>query len=412
MFGRPAPKPLKPRQTIEVSGEHIKLRIVLWVLLVAIAVTAAVLGMRAIFTRDPGWITVRAESEIPAQATAELSFQYCLGENATAEIKQLTALYTQLAGRAYRVYHPTERFEGLGNLAALNAAPNQDVTLEPELYRALELVTQLDSRVIFLGPAYAQYDAVFRSREDAEAALYDPMRNPEAGEYLSQLMAFAGDPEAISLSLLGENRARLRVSEAYLDFAAAYEIQALLDFYWTRNAFVLDDLAAGLSAQGYSRGYLVSAEGFGRYLGPSQDSYTVELRDLRSDQLGQPARLELEGPLSAAALHGYSLSGSAGDYFYRYEDGSLRMPYLDSRSGQCRCAIPDLTLLSDGVGCGELALRANELLTASAWEREKAAALGAAGIGALWCENKTLYHTALPCGLELTDPSYAERQLP
>ena len=205
------------------------------------------------------------------------------------------------------------------------------------------------------------------------------------------------------------------LAEAVRRKEKAQELAALYDYEMPSDTFLpreLMKLLASYSCQ-LNREIAIYITRGGEIVDVSVGTDTdVELRDLRSDQLAQPARLELEGPLSAAALHGYSLSGSAGDYFYRYEDGSLRMPYLDSRSGQCRCAIPDLTLLSDGVGCGELALRANELLTASAWEREKAAALGAAGIGALWCENKTLYHTALPCGLELTDPSYAERQLP
>ena len=84
-------------------------------------------------------------------------------------------------------------------LAALNAAPNERVALEPELYTALELLERSGDRGLFLAPVYQQLDAVFRSTDDAEAALYDPAFDDEARRYVERFTAMIADPEAVSI---------------------------------------------------------------------------------------------------------------------------------------------------------------------------------------------------------------------
>ena len=318
MGRRLVPKPLTPPEQVEVSGKHLKLRFVVMILLIVVGIGAIGYGVRSALTRDSGWMRIRADNTVPIQASADLDFEYCLGQNATAEAKRVTLIYTEAVARTYQIYHPTERFGELGNLCAVNEAPNREVTVEPELYRAFEAFLAHGSRALFLAPVYAQYDAVFRSMTDEEAALYDPMQNPEAGEYVRELMAFLSDPEAISLTLLSENRVRLNVRADYLKFAEEFEIDAFLDFYWMKNAFVLDNLAERMVREGCVRGYIVSAEGFCRYLDPSETDYTLELMDKRDGTICFPARLQFHGPMSLICLHAYGPGGGIDDYFRQY----------------------------------------------------------------------------------------------
>lgn len=402
-------QPLAPVQNIEVSGKHLKLRVVLMIALFVLGLAGIGYGVKLALTRESGWTRIQADASVPVQAGADIDFEYCLGEDATAEVKAVTALYTETLQRAYRVYHPTERFEGVQNLCALSEAPNEELRVEPELYRALQAVGE--SRAIFLAPVYAQYDAVFRSLSDAEAALYDPLASAEAADYVAELMRYISDPEAISLSLLGEERVRLNVSEDYLRCAEEYGISAFLDLYWMKNAFVLDELAAALAEKGYTRGYLVSAEGFCRYLDASGAEYTAELADRRGRDVYLPAKLRIQGGLSLACLHGYG-AGGTGDFFYQTQTGAVRTPYIDPADGVSKCAIADLTLLSDSCGCAELALAAQPLLAADRWQPEKLSALSQQGIGAVWCEAQTVFHTPLPAELTITEPDYVESALP
>ena len=411
MFGKNDSRALKPRQTIEVSGEHIWLRIILVILLFGIAMAGVYFGVKGLLTRDSGWTRVEADSSSPAQASADLDFEYCLGSSATAEYKKLTLLYTEGTYRAWQVYHPTQAFQGVKNLQTVNAAPNREVAVEPELYRAFELLEAKGSRALFLAPVYAQYDAVFRSLNDAEAALYDPLYSQEAAEYVAEVMAFVSDPSAVSLELLGEDRVRLKVREDYLQFAADNGIEAYLDFCWLKNAFVLDDLAERLEKEGMVRGYLVSREGYACYLDPTDTDYTLELQAWEPEGVCLPARLRIRGPMRLACLHGYSRSDSQIDYFYQYADGTVRTPYLDAGTGASRAAIRDLTLISRSASCAELAISALPALSAEAWDSASVLALEQAGIASLWCEGKTLCHTALPAELTLTDGTYTEQTL-
>ena len=412
MAGKFRPGPLKPRETIEVSGEHIVLRTILVILLFGISMAGVYFGVKGLLTRDSGWTRVEADSGIPAQATADLDFEYCLTTNATAEYKLLTVLYSETAQRAWQVYHPTQAFTGVKNLQAVNAAPNQEVAVEPELYRAFELVEAKGSRALFLAPVYAQYDAVFRSLEDAEAAVYDPARSQEAAAYVAEVLAFVSDPTAVSLDLLGENRVRLNVREDYLRYAKDNGVEAFLDFYWLKNAFVLDDLAEKCRSQGFTRGYIVSREGFARYLDTASTAdYTVQLTDGSKAGVVMAASLRLREGMSLACLHGYSLTDSTADFFYQYADGREVTPYLDLASGESRAAVQDLTLLSRTASCAELALAALPALTAETWDAASVTALQADDVAALWFEGKTLCHTELPAELTLNDASYTERTI-
>lgn len=413
MAGKFSPKPIKPRQTIEVSGEHIVLRIILVILLFGIAMAGVYFGVKGLLTRESGWTRVEADSGVPAQASSDLDFEYCLTDNATAEYKMLTLLYSEGAYRAWQVYHPTQSFDGVKNLQTVNAAPNREVEVEPELYRAFETIRAKNSRTLFLAPVYAQYDAVFRSLEDAEAALYDPFYSEEAAAYVAELMGFVSDPAAVSLDLLGENRVRLNVREDYLRYAEENGIEAYLDFCWLKNAFVLDDLAATLKAQGFTRGYLVSREGFARYLDTAATAdYTLQLTDGSRAEVVMAASLRIREGMSLACLHGYSLADSTADFFYRYADGRVVTPYLDSATGESRAAAADLTLLSRSASCAELALSALPALTAETWDPAAVIALQADGVAALWFEGKTLCHTELPAELTIAVEAYTEKTVP
>ena len=267
--------------------------------------------------------------------------------------------------------------------------------------------------VEFLAPVYAQYDAVFRSLEDAEAAVYDPARSQEAAAYVAEVMAFVSDPEAVSLDLLGENRVRLNVRADYLQYAEENGVEAYLDFYWMKNAFVLDDLAEKCRSQGFTRGYIVSREGFARYRDTAATAdYTVQLTDGSQAGVVMAAGLRIQEGMSLACLHGYSLADNTADFFYQYVDGRVTTPYLDPATGENRAAVADLTLLSRTASCAELALAALPALTAEPWDAAAVTALQAEDVAALWFEGKTLCHTALPAELTLNDPSYTERTVP
>ena len=403
------PQRLPNRKDIEVTGQNIKLRVAALIIFLVIGIGGIVIGITGALNKESGWTRVTVNSGYPVVASADLDFEYYLGKKATAEYKQVSTLFSEASYRAYQVYHPTQAYPDLGNLCSVNDAPNQELTVAPELYRAFALLQSKNCRALFLAPVYAQYDAVFRSQSDEEAAIYDPLYSEEAAAYVEELMGFVSDPDAISLDLLGNNRVRLNVREDYLRFAEENEIGSFLNFYFLKNAFVLDDIAAELREAGLVHGYIASREGFVRYLDPAETDFTLELISREAEGIAYPAQLRISGALQLVCMHAYG-SGSA-DYFYEYADGTERTPYLDPVTGACRAAIQDLTLLSRSASLAEMAIDAFTAFSAEQWDSAPIAALSQSEIGAVWCEGKTLYNTALPAALNMKQDEFTEKQI-
>ena len=60
----------------------------------------------------------------------------------------------------------------------------------------------------------------------------------------------------------GENQVCLHVSDAYQAYAAEMGYTAYLDFFWMKNAFLIDYLADTIRGEGYQLGIISSKDGF------------------------------------------------------------------------------------------------------------------------------------------------------
>ena len=78
----------------------------------------------------------------------------------------------------------------------------------------------------------------------------------------------------LTLELLGGNQVKLNVADAYLQFAKANEITEFINFYWLKNAFIVDYMAEELEAAGFTGGIISSFDGFQRNLGATKGSYS------------------------------------------------------------------------------------------------------------------------------------------
>jgi hypothetical protein len=368
---------------VEIEPMRPKLRLLAVVLLLLAGAAAIAWGFRASAAARQGWAEITANASQSEDCSAEFRFRYRLGKNSAAEYRSATEVYTEACARAFRVFHPTRRFEGLGNLAALNAAPNERVALEPELYTALELLERSGDRGLFLAPVYQQLDAVFRSTDDAEAALYDPAFDDEARRYVERFTAMIADPEAVSIELLGGNEACLHLREDYLALAAEYGVSCFADFYWMRNAFAADLIADRLEAAGLKNGYLVSTDGFGRCLEEGDESYSLRVTDMDGAHLLAAAEYAYTGPLALVDLCNFPQSEGIDDYFYRYADGALRTPYLDAEDASERGCVSELIVCARGRSCAELLERAKPIFFAGRFADAEAEKLAEDGIAVL-----------------------------
>lgn len=397
---------VRPVTRIELSENNIKLRWILIVVLLSIAVVAVIVGLFSLLNTEPGWQEVEVSSKNP-NCSGDFVLMYDFsdaGSDATSQYKQLTTLYTGATEKAYRIFTADVLEDGLKNVAYLNAHVNRTVTVEPELYEALVKVIQYGDRHVFLAPAMSEYNRVFLCETDAEASLYDPTQNPETAAWLEELSRFVRDPEMISLEILGENQVRLHVDKAYLTFAEENEIETYLDFGWMTNAFITDYLANVLTENGFTCGYLSSYDGFTRNLDSRGNTYSMNIFDAQGMDVYRPARMSYSEAMSIVSLRNYPLDELDKWHYYAFESGEIVTAFLDSADCMSKSATDNLVSYSGQFGCSDILLQIADVFIAEEFHAEELNALTQSGIFSIWCDDTTLKYNDSELILEhLTD---------
>ena len=376
---------VRPVIRAELSDKNRTLRWILIIGFVSIALISVVVGMRALLVTEPGWEMVEsATTEV--NTSADFVFSYCYGqteEDPSTEKKQLTLLYSDISVDAYRIF--TQELE------KVNAAVNQSVEVDPALYEALALVQQYGSRHLYLAPVYAEYNPIFLSSTEAEAAAYDPRQNPEMRDYLQELAAFAGDPAMIDLQLLDNNRVCLQISQAYAAFAEENEITTFVDLGWMTNAFVADYLADTLTETGYTNGFLSSYDGFTRNLDDRGEQFSLNLFDRQGTGVHLPCTMQYDRPISIVFLRDFPMSQRDGYSYYAFSDGSIVTTMADPADGMYKSAVTSLTGYSYSLSCAEILLQQAPVFVSDSLDRDALTGLRDQGIFSLWFEGTVLY---------------------
>lgn len=400
---------MPPVTKIELSEGNLSMRWIALILLVAVAAGSIAVGVYYALNKEPGWQEVQSAAT-GIHCGGDFVFRYECGKtgvSATAEYKSVTALYSRLTQEAATIF--SAELESVpANLHSLNSHPNEAVEVHPALYQALELVNRYDCRDIFLAPLVQEFSGVFLAENDGEAILYDPNRDPERAAYVREKWEYAGNPEMISLSLLGENRVQLNVSNTYLAFAEENGIETFADFGWMKNAFIADYLAEKLIESGFTNGYLVSFDGFTRNLDNRGETYVVNLFDRRENTISMPLQLSYEGSRSMVSLRNYPLSQEDRWHYYAYGDGNVTSVYLSPETGTNTTSTDNLVSYSPRLGCGEILLQIAPVFLAETFQRQRLLALEKQGISSIWAEDNVLYHTEENAKLKLLPESGGE----
>lgn len=239
---------------IEVPNGHVKARLIAAVIFLVISAASLGYAVSILTGTDSGWQFVSVSGD-GAEYAAQFVLAYELGvsdKKARDENKELKQIYSEAclkAGKAFDAYAVCP-----GNIQALNNSPNEVLELDSVLYDALAVLEKYGNRTVYLGPAFRLYENIFSCSEDWQLEDFDPEYNEELGKLFKQISAYARDPDSVRVELLGENRARLCMSEEYLDFLTYEELGGALDFGWMKNAFITDFIADSLVSAGYTRG--------------------------------------------------------------------------------------------------------------------------------------------------------------
>lgn len=381
-------------ERIELSEEHTGRRLIATAVLLVFGAAMLAYAFGQLVSPEEEWIDIEAESGAEASAAGEFSFLYRPGGGElsySADRKAVTVVYTQLCRETFQLFHSREAFEGVTNLYAINRRPNEVLEVAPGLYEAFAAVERAGSRALYLGPVYERYNGLFSCEDDSQLADFDPRLSPEVAREYREYAAFAGDPQAVRLELLGEDRVRLSVSQEYLDFARREGVESFIDFGWTRNAFIADYMAQELTAQGYTRGVLASYDGFIRCLDDSGRRYSLSIYDQRDGMAYTAAAMSYRGPMSAVSLRDCPVNALDRGRFYRLRTGEVRTPYVDTADGMCRNAVSSLTGYAGDRGCGEILLELMPVYIADALQEDALTALAGKGIDFVYCENEVIH---------------------
>ena len=393
---------LKPVTRIELSEKNIRQRVILLVVLLAIASVALFVGMKELLKVEPGWQQVEITSQKP-NCSQDFVLMYDFsdyGGSAAAANRELVRIYGAAAEKAFALFSPDVEEPTCQNLWLLNRHVNEPVTVDPVLYEA-------GNRCLYLAPAYAEYNRVFLCENEQEAALYDPAFNEEIQAYLRQIADFASDPEAIDMELLGENRVRLKISQEYLAFAEAYGLETFVDFGWMKNAFIADYLTRELSDNGFTRGYLSSFDGFTRNLDTRALEFSSNLFCRRDRDVYMPAKLSYMGAVSMVSLRDFPMSEKDRWHYFAYTNGQITTAFLDPADGMGKCSVTSLTGYSREATCAEILLDLIPVFITEEFQPDILDSLQGHGIYSVWCRDLTVEANEPGVSLELLDETFS-----
>lgn len=357
-YGRRREPYVPGKVQLEVSQEHMTLRLLGLGAALLVAALAFGYAINNMLQAPAGWQTVEVGSSktgITQYFTLNYNFG-AAGGNATKERKAVSAIYTQALDHAYLVLSSREDAQDAG-LAALNASPNREITVDPLLYAALRTVEEAGSRQPYFAPLTEHYHNLLTADSDEAAAQWDPDLTESVGEYVRELAAYANDPAMIQVTLLPGNRVRLDVSEEYLAYAQENELTTFVDFGYLLNAFLCDAAADALVEQGYTNGILSSYDGYVRAL--CGDELAVSLYDLVDGKIVRTGEAIYHGPAALVVCRSFPLNPMDQSNYHCYADGTIRAPYV-GRDGMLRAAASSLTALDRQGSAAALALKATE----------------------------------------------------
>lgn len=381
------PRGLRRIQNIELSEDKAKIRFVLVIVFIGLAMIAFGIFITGLLTKDEGWYTINAETDY-INCGSDFVFNYYVGsteKDNTAEYKEVKKLYGELTVKGYRLFNRYDEFVGVNNVCYINNHPNEIIEIDEQLYKAFEKILSNNNRYLYMGALHSEYSALFFGNVDSIFVEdKDPKKNEEFAEYFKKLADYAKDDAAVKLELLGENKVKLVVSDEYLNYAKENEITVFIDFFRTKNAFIIDMLAEELNKAGFVKGSLSSCEGYIRNTDQSGENYSINLFDKKENIVYNAAKMSYSKSMSIIALRSYSLSETDSLDFLFCTDGRVITPYIDINDGIYKTATNNLYLYSQNMGCAELVMKALTFYISDNLDTENLVALQSEGVYSIY----------------------------
>ena len=311
---------------------------------------------------EEGWQTVTLDKVTEESSCFDFTLSYEFGKakkSVKREKKELTEAYKSLTRKAYILFDRTREYDGTGNVCTVNRHPNEEIAVDPVLYKAFETFSHYQSsRVLYLNVLTEHVEALISSDSAEALSEYDPYTDETVMAFFKKTAEYAADPDSVQLELCGDNTVILHVSDEYLAFAKENDIANFIDFGWTKNAFICDFLADSLTEQGFHNGILSSYDGFTRNFCESTDDYSYKLILYADGSERIAGTMEYTRKKSFVWLHDYPVNEfDRMSRVLMLPDGNKRHTYI-SREGLPKSAAHDLLVWSKDRPCADMAIAA------------------------------------------------------
>lgn len=315
-------------------------RVIAFIIAVIAAISAFTIGIMQYAHRERGYYDVGVTTEGNAVLYDSGMHLIYYADGSSSVIRQslseVQKVYTDILLRYYRLLDARTVYDGITNIASLNAQPGQALAVEEDLFAVLsDALARHQQNVgfnLFSGALHAEWRAL---RYLDEPAGFDPLLNADEALLLSDIAAAVNGGYALSLELSAEARtAALHVDAGYAQWAQAQELDApVLDLNLLHDAYLARLVARDLKQRGYTAGYLYTDSGVSIML-EQQGEMAYSLYGY-ADGPAVMGSVTLSSPSAFCQFTAFSPAGEKYGY-YAVEDGgrvALRHAYVDARSG-------------------------------------------------------------------------------
>ena len=301
----------------------------------ALALTVAIAAFSYFFTgfgrKSEGFQLIEPLPDVKAETYPAGLSLYLYAGGTSRQIKEYTnaaqSAYSAYLQRYYRLLDDKTVYEGVTNIASLNASGGKPLKTDAALTRVLAdaYAKSGGAYSVFDGMAYYEWETL-RYLENPQER--DPLVNADTAERLALIRELSA-PESCTLTF-GEEGVTFKVDAAARVTATENEIyQPVLSLNTLKTAYLMQLIASSLEDAGYTNGYLTSPDGLTLTLSRTQD---VEYRIYGADDARAYTALSvgLPGGAYCCRYSAYPVNGEDGYYSV---NGVNRTPYVTSDGG-------------------------------------------------------------------------------
>lgn len=316
-------------------------RIIAFLIAVGIAIASFTIGIMQYAHRETGYYEVGYSNAANAEVYDSGVHLLYYAEGGSSFIRQhlneVQRVFSDDLLQYYRLLSAEKTYEGLNNIAALNAAPEQALKVDAVLYAVLkDAYTRHEMQEgyhLFSGALHTEWQSM-RYLEEPEQT--DPLLNDDEAEFLKVLTSQLAKKEQFSLEFDDNNSTvTLHISEEYRNWTEQNEIEApVLDLNLLHDAYLLQLVAMRMTAQGYTDGYLYTESGISISLG-KQGNMEYSLYAVGESGVETIAVTALQQPAAFCSFTVVSPTEERYGYYKIELEGKpyYRHPYVNVKNG-------------------------------------------------------------------------------